>query len=242
MPSWVRGGEYRLKTSVFQSDEVSDKPILVVVLHGDAPFNKPDYQDIFAAKVAATSRDVVAVGLLRPGYTDPQGNASDGERGQSTGDNWNARNTDAIAAAIGELKHRYHSRKIVAAGHSGGAAITANILGRHRELIDAALLVSCPCDVERWRQRMFQLTGDPVFQGKVDTLSPIEQIKGISDQVNVTMVVGSQDKVTPPNLSKSYQAAALKLGKRVRLVQLEGKEHEIFLDPEVLAELAPMLK
>jgi protein-S-isoprenylcysteine O-methyltransferase Ste14 len=37
---------------------------------------------------------------------------------------------------------------VVVAGHSGGAAIAANILGRRPALIDAALVVSCPCDVE----------------------------------------------------------------------------------------------
>jgi predicted esterase len=241
-PSLVPGGAYRLKISVFRSEQLSAEPVLVVVLHGDAPFNRPDYQNTFAAKVAATNRDVVAVGLLRPGYTDPQGNTSDGERGLTTGDNWNATNTDAIAHAIGALKCRYHARKVVVAGHSGGAAITANMLGRHSALIDAALLVSCPCDVEQWRQNMFQLTGRPVFQGKIDTLSPVEQIKGMSDQANVTMMVGSQDKVAPPGLSERYQAVAAQLGKKVRLVQLEGKEHEIFLDPAVFAELATMLK
>jgi pimeloyl-ACP methyl ester carboxylesterase len=216
--------------------------VLVVVLHGDAPFSRPGYQNTFAATVTATHRDVVAVGLLRPGYTDPQGNSSDGARGLTTEDNWNAKNTDAIAEAIGELKRRYHAHKVVVAGHSGGAAIAANILGRHPELIDAALLVSSPCDVDKWRQHMFQLRGQPVFQGTIDTLSPIERIKGMSAQAHVTMMVGSQDTVTPPGLSERCQAVATKLSKNVRLVQLEGKGHEIFLDPAVFVELTPLLK
>jgi pimeloyl-ACP methyl ester carboxylesterase len=241
-PSWVRGGAYRLKTSVFRGAQIGAEPIMVVVLHGDAPFNRPDYQNTFAAQVAATHGDVLAVGLLRPGYTDPQGNTSDGERGLATGDNWNATNTDAIADAIGELKRRSHARKVVVAGHSGGAAIAANILGRHPEVIDAALLVSCPCEVEKWRQHMFQLTGQSVFQVRIDTLSPIEQLTGMSDQAQVTMMVGSQDTVAPPDLSERYQAVAATLGKKVRLVQLEGKGHEIFLEPAVFAALAPLLK
>jgi pimeloyl-ACP methyl ester carboxylesterase len=241
-PSWVLGGAYRLQTRVFRSEQIGAEPVLVVVLHGDAPFSRPGYQNTFAAKVAETHRDVVAVGLLRPGYTDPRGNTSDGERGLTTGDNWNAKNTDAIAEAIGELKRRSHARKVVVAGHSGGAAIAANILGRHPELIDAALWVSFPCDVEKWRQHMFQRTGQPVFQGTIDTLSPIDQIKGMSDQADVTMIVGSQDEVTPPGLSERCQAVAATLGKKVRLVQLEGKGHEMFLDPAVFAELAPLLK
>jgi pimeloyl-ACP methyl ester carboxylesterase len=64
----------------------------------------------------------------------------------------------------------------------------------------------------------------------------------MSDRVVVTLVVGTQDRVAPASLSKSYQSAAAKLGKQVRLVQLEGKEHEVFLDPAVFAELATLLK
>jgi pimeloyl-ACP methyl ester carboxylesterase len=239
--SWVQGGGYRLHVSVSTSQRISATPVLLVVLHGDAPVTKPDYQNTFAAEVAAANEDVVAVGLLRPGYTDPQGNRSDGERGLTTGDNYNAKNTDAIADGVGNLKGQWHARRVVVAGHSGGAAITANILGRHPTLIDAALLVSCPCDVEKWRQHM-SLRYGAIFLGKIDTLSPIEQIPGMSERARVLMMVGSQDDVAPPALSVAYQALAARLRKNVRLVQLEGKDHEMFLDPAVFAALAPMLK
>ncbi len=240
--SWVQGGPYRLRMCAFVSEEKSESPILVVVVHGDTPFNEPDYQYAFAANVAATHRDVVAVGLLRPGYTDPQGNRSDGERGQATGDSLNVTNTEAIAGAIGELRRRWNARKVVVAAHSGGATLAANVLGRHPALIDKALLVSSVYDVERWRQHMFEQTGTPVFQGKIETISPIEQITGMSNQVEVTLMVGSQDEVAPSGFSEHYETVARKHGKKVRLVRLEGKGHEIFLDPAVFAELGPMLR
>jgi pimeloyl-ACP methyl ester carboxylesterase len=239
--SSVQGGPYRLSMRAFVSEVKSDSPVLVVAVHGDAPFHKPDYQYAFAAKVAATHRGVVAVGLLRPGYTDPQGNKSDGERGQATGDNWNVANTDATADAIGGLKRRWNARKVVVAAHSGGAALAANVLGRHPALIDEALLVSSVFDVEKWRQYMFEQTGALAFQGEIETLSPIEQITGMSDQVEVALMVGSQDEVAPPGFSKHYEAVARKHGKKVRLVRLEGEGHEIFLNPAVFAELGPML-
>ncbi len=240
--SWVQGGPYRLRISTFVSEGKSESPILVVVVHGDAPFNEPDYQYEFAANVAATHRDVVAVGLLRPGYTDPQGNRSDGERGQATGDSLNVTNTEAIAGAIGGLKRRWNARRVVAAAHSGGATLVANVLGRHPALIDKALLVSSVYDVEKWRQHMFEQTGAPVFQSKIETLSPTEQITGMSDQVEVTLMVGSQDEVAPPGFSEHYEAIAAKHGKKVRLVRLEGEGHENFLNPAVFAELGPMLR
>lgn len=235
--AWVQGGAYRLRVSVNTGGRASHKPVLLVVLHGDLGTG----QDAFAANAAA-DRDVVAVGILRPGYTDAQGNTSDGQKGLTTGDNYNAQNTDAIAAAVNELKRRFTPRKTVLAGHSGGAAIVANILGRHPEIADEALLICCPCDVVAWREHMLRKTQSAGFQGKIDTLSPIDQVTGLSDSVPVTMIVGTNDDVAPPGLSEHYRDAATKLGKRVRLVELAGKNHEIFFDGAVFAELIPMLK
>lgn len=84
---WLQTTAGRLKARIFSSLTVSPRPLLVVVLHGDAPFNKPDYQYVFARSVASRD-DLVAAAFLRPGYTDPTGDASDGVRGRATGDNY----------------------------------------------------------------------------------------------------------------------------------------------------------
>ncbi len=242
---WVQGGEYQLFARAFSSMNLDSEPILVVVLHGDAPrpHQFPSYQYVFASKVAAMNNGVLAVGLLRPGYTDPQDNRSEGERGQLNGDNWNARNSDAIAEAISKLKSRYHARNVVIVGHSGGAAITANILGRHHGLVDAALLVSCPCGhVEEWRKNMLQSTGIRIFKGNIDTLSPIEQVDNISAKVVITLMVGTQDKVTPPNFSEEFVVAMSNLGKNAKLIKLEGRPHNTFLNQAVLAEVSALIE
>jgi pimeloyl-ACP methyl ester carboxylesterase len=238
----IQGGEYRIHTEAYSARQLSDTPALVVVLHGDAPRGKPDYHYRFAAMVAERNADVVAVGLLRPGYTDPAGNTSDGVRGLTTGDNYNARNTDSIAAAISELERRWHARKVVVVGHSGGAALTANILGRHPAVIDAAVLVSCPCDVEKWRAHMYEVQRWRGWLKKIDTLSPIDGIPGIANHVPVRMLVGTVDDVTPPSISLDYEAAARKLGKDVTLTQIEGVDHEALFHPAVLATISQLVK
>ncbi|MFP6743673.1 MAG: hypothetical protein VCB77_00615 [Alphaproteobacteria bacterium] len=48
---------------------------------------------------------------------------------------------------------------------------------------------------------MFEQTGEPMFQGKIDILSPISQITGMSDQVAITLMVGTEDEIAPPSLS-----------------------------------------
>lgn len=238
---WVEGDDFRLRIGVFPSEELSAEPILVVAIHGDAPFTKPDYQYKFAEEVARIHADIIAVGLLRPGYTDPAGNRSDGERGLNVGDNWHARNTDAIASAIQHLRRRWNCRKAVVAGHSGGAALTANILGRHPKVIDSALLVSCPSDVNEWRAHMYDFTGEEAFAGKLDSLSPYDQMADIPENTSITLIVGNLDKITPPRLSRNYLNRAQSLGKNATLVQLPRKGHEIFLDTIVFEELAKLM-
>ena len=240
----VQGGPYRLRGRTYESKVVSAYPVLVVVLHGDGPppYQFPAYQYVFAAKLAAENKNVVAVGLLRPGYTDPQGHHSQGCSGRRDGDNWGAQDTDAIANAIAALKRRYKAREVVVAGHSGGAAIAANILGRRPKLIDAALLVSCPCgDVNRWRADMLQHTGFSVFKGNIQSLSPIDQIDGIDPHVPIVMMTGTDDHVAPLAVAERYRAAAAKAGKDATLIKLPGRPHNTFIYPEVFAELGAII-
>ena len=68
---------------------------LLVVLHGDAPTEKPGYQYAFSEDLAAHIPNSRVVALLRPGYEDPQGNRSPGERGLTTGDNYTLNRLEA---------------------------------------------------------------------------------------------------------------------------------------------------
>ena len=55
---------------------------------------------------------------------------------------------------------------------------------------------------------MFEQTGEPMFQGKIDTLSPISQITGTSDQVEITLMVGTEDEIAPPSFSDLQSMSA----------------------------------
>ena len=59
--TWIQGGPYRLGIRTFESEELSEKPVLMVVIHGDAPFHEPAYQYAFAGKVAMANSDVNTV-------------------------------------------------------------------------------------------------------------------------------------------------------------------------------------
>ncbi|MEO1332786.1 MAG: alpha/beta fold hydrolase [Myxococcota bacterium] len=223
-----------LKLRAFESERLSGDPTLVVALHGDAPFSQPSYQYRFAELVAKRSTNTVAVGLLRPGYTDAESLRSDGERGEAVGDNYDAPRIETIAAAIRALRSRYAAKRIVLAGHSGGAAITAKLIALHAGLVDHAILVSCPCDIGQWRADMLEASGYCGFDGDLDARSPIDLVNQIPKTTRVDILVGQMDTVTKPALSRAYADALSELEKRFRFTVVDG-DHEIFLAEEVLS-------
>jgi pimeloyl-ACP methyl ester carboxylesterase len=142
---WLQANGLKLKTSIYESSQLSSHPVLVVVLHGDllGVRNVPPmtYHYVFADAVARKIDDVVVAAVLRPGYRDHSGERSEGNMGMATGDNYTPEVIDAIAAVIEQLKVKFQPSYTVLAGHSGGAAIAGDLLGREPAAVDGALLV-----------------------------------------------------------------------------------------------------
>src|SRR6516165_2757207 len=65
------GGSECLHIETARSDQVTAPPLLLVVLHGDSPFSNPRCQYDMARMIARENRDVIAIGVLRPGCADP---------------------------------------------------------------------------------------------------------------------------------------------------------------------------
>ncbi|MDO7849313.1 alpha/beta hydrolase [Hymenobacter sp. M29] len=239
---WLGATGHQLWAQVYPSAKRSAHPTLLLVLHGDAPFNKPEYQYTVARQAAQANADVVAVALLRPGYTDPAGHQSDGERGETTGDNYTPAVIDAIAAALDTLRARYHAGRVVVAGHSGGAAITADLLGRHPGRVDAALLAACPCNVAAWRTHMKRHTGGgAIWDQPVASVSPEQVVARIPATTRVALLVGTADSIAPKGLTEDYYRRLQRQGIPATLHELPGLGHEIFLGKAVQQELKGLL-
>jgi pimeloyl-ACP methyl ester carboxylesterase len=238
---WIDVPEGRLKAQVYSTTPLSARPTLVIVLHGDVFNPTPSYQFAFAQALTQgfeapampdrvrarlgthpDVRDVVAAGLLRPGYTDNAGDRSDGTRGEARGDNYTAEVTDAIATAVRALKHQFMPRRVVLAGHSGGATIAAIVLGRHPDLADAALLVGCGCGVTR-------------------SLQPLDVTARVRRDVTVRLLVGEDDDVTPPDLSVRYGNVLARQGVDAQVSVLPGLGHNIMFTRPVFTEMASLL-
>ena len=235
----VAGG--RLKSEVYTTPRRSEHPLLVVVLHGDLYNPTPSYQYAFAqalthgfdapalpervrARFAGALRidDIVAVGILRPGYTDNAGDRSAGRRGDARGDNFTPEVVDAVADAAQNLERRFAARAVILVGHSGGATIAANVLGRRPDVADAALLVACGC-------------------GPTRSLQPIDLVPDVQRDVVVRLLVGAEDDTTPPEHSRTYATALQRRGVDAQVTVVPGLGHNIMFQPVVFAALERLL-
>ena len=224
----------------FGAEAPSDVKTLVFVLHGDAPFAKPSYHYAFAAE-AAKLPGVRAIGILRPGYEDKDGDISPGVRGLTTGDNYTPDRVDAIARAIARIEARYPGARHIVVGHSGGAAITADLAALRPDLVDGVLLVSCPCDLPKWRAFMKKKIPQAPFEQPVDSYNSIALVPRLSPRLALSMMVGSADDTAPPDLTQAYAAAARSHGIAVDLRILPGKPHDILNEPEVIPALRDLI-
>jgi predicted esterase len=239
---WIDVSGGRLKTRVYTGAAVSTSPVLVLVLHGDLPEPPPSYQYEFAKVIADRVESVVAAGVLRPGYRDPTGSQSSGDMGRAVADNYTPEVVDGVALAARELSSAHHAQAIVLVGHSGGAAIVADVLGRHPGLARGAVLAGCGCDPSAWRARRRTETGNPMFDGPTRSLLPLNLAREVAPGTVVRMVVGDADDVTPQADSQAYATVLRERGIDVSVDVVPGLGHNILFAPRVLDALTNLLK
>jgi pimeloyl-ACP methyl ester carboxylesterase len=177
----------------------SVKPgVMMVWLHGNASSGGPVNSHFRLAEKSAidlAAENVLSVALVRPGYPDGTGQSSSGsDNGRA--DNWPRATVAEIGSAIERLRLHYQPNRVVIAGHSGGAAITAVLLGMKPQLADAALLLACPCDLVAWRAGR---RGMPWLSE-----NPVSWIEKVSPSIKVIALTGSRDDTTVPGLARTY--------------------------------------
>ena len=217
----VQGGKLCLAVETVKGKVAADSGgALIVVLHGDGSRGGPtDYQYRIAQEAAADHADATAVAILRPGYLDAKGKRSEG-RDNGRRDHYTPENIDSVATVIKTLREHYRPARVLLIGHSGGAAFTGVIVGRHPGLVDGAVLVSCPCDISRWRQS----SGGSDWP---NSLSP----SSFADRVPITALVlavtGGNDKNTDPRLGRNYVESLTRRGIAAEFREIPGATHDM---------------
>lgn len=175
------------------------EPITMVIwLHGNMTSGNPaNYHFPIAQKAAAdfACYKVMSVALVRPGYPDGSGASSSGDD-YGRGDNWPLENISEVGEAIARLRLKYKPKSIIIVGHSGGSAIAAVLLGLKPQLAEAAILVSCPCDLVAWRKNR----GGHWFRSE----DPMQWVDKINSTTKVIALTGTKDDTTSPELGKVY--------------------------------------
>jgi pimeloyl-ACP methyl ester carboxylesterase len=223
-----------LALSTFGAETAGPSPVLAVVVHGDiSDGGAATYHAAFARALARPG--VVTVALLRPGYAERQGHASEGST-LGRLDNYTAKVVGAVGSAIAALRRHYGARRVVYVGHSGGAAIGGVLIGQRPGLIDAAVLVSCPCDIERWLRQ----------HGRAPwarSLSPLWVAHRVAPATQVLALTGETDRNTPPALSRRYIGELQRRGVRASFREIAGVGHGFAgLRQAVLDATEPLLQ
>ena len=213
---FVQASRHCLAIETFASATRGDS--LVVTLHGAlSRGGTADYMVRFAREVSALG--VNAVAMMHPGYTGA-GRTSSGRpaRDRKRDENYRKREIDSIASALEKLKAHHGAKRLILVGHSLGSIISGVILGRHPELADAAILVACPCDLDRWRRghgrRRLALAQ-----------SPHRYLKRIAPDTKIIALTGSEDDNTRPSNGRNYVAKAKKRGLDAKFVLVQGAGH-----------------
>ncbi len=215
---------------------------LLVVLHGDAPFHNPGYQNAFALQVAKAAQGSTEVSVLRPGYSDPFGMKSDGDRGFAVGENYTPAVVADIAEAIRQMRSDWKVSGVVLVGHSGGAAIAANVAALNPGLVDRLFLVGCPCDVPAFRKHMARARRDPMWLVPVHSLSPMDTLDQMQKGIIITAISGADDPVTLPEYARAYVDKAKSRGLDATMITLPGEGHEILLNRRVIDVVAEAVR
>ena len=236
---WLGGAGQRVKAEIFRSADAGAHPVLVVVLHGDLD---AAYHYVFAANAAKQIHGIVAAALVRPGYKDDAGDTSDGRKGGAFGDNYTPGVLNQLDAAIHQLISELHPSAVVLVGHSGGAAISADLLAWDNSLAKAALLLSCPCDVPAWRKHMNTLRPNLLWNEPVTSVSPMDVVDKISPKTRISLIVGENDTTAPPEFTQEYASALRKHGIEPKVTVLPGRDHTLVVwDRDVMQELSTLV-
>jgi pimeloyl-ACP methyl ester carboxylesterase len=213
---WVLGGGLCQAATTVGAVAAGERPRLIVMVHGDiSDGGAATYHVEFARRLARPGAVVVA--LTRPGYTDGRGRTSEGYT-YGRQDNYTPNNIAAVGGAIAALKAHYKPRHVIYVGHSGGAAIGGVLVGKSRGLIDAAVLVSCPCDIPRWRR---ERTRKPWSRSE----SPSSYAGRVPLQSRVRVIAGSSDTNTFPGQASGYVGSLQRRGIDAEFTIVEDAGH-----------------
>lgn len=214
----VSGVDECLAMTRFGASTLPPGGALVVWLHGDVSSGGPaSYHAAYASKLVAddTSGRLASIALVRPGYPADDGRSSSGDA-HGRNDHYTRANVAEVAGALERLRTSTGASRLVVVGHSGGAATAALVAASRPGLVDAMVLVACPCDIVAWRSGRRAWTRSE---------NPLAWADRVPVTTKVVALTGSRDDNTSPALASAYVAALKARGVDARFESVEGETH-----------------
>ncbi len=197
--------------------ESAERTSLIIFIHGDGYRGGPSDYMYWNARRFGT-KGVVAIGLIRPGYYDSEGNHSTGNSYRDW-DNYQPDVIATVAAAVEVLKNHYQADYVILAGHSGGSVISGVIIGKYPGLVNAAVLGACNCNVPEWR---IMRRG---YNNWHLSLSPHDFIGKIDKKTTVVAITGGNDGNAKPVLARDYVTVLKANGIDATYIEVPGVGH-----------------
>lgn len=191
----------------------STSSTLTVALHGSlSRGGDADYIRRVARRAARYGS--VGVAMALPGYTiDGRTSSGVAIRDKEFSDKYTIGDMNSVAAAVANLKKHHGAKRIIMVGHSFGAGVSAVITGNSAPLVDVAILVGCPCDLDKFR---YSHGREPYPNGE----NPIYYMKGVPKTSRIIAINGARDKAVQSFIPREYIEKARQLG-------LNAEFHEV---------------
>lgn len=202
--------------------------VLIAMLHGDRGGQLEQRHVEAWTRVGRSllAEDRVVVFMIRPGYRSPAGDSSGFANPQD--DDYTPANVERVAGALATLRRDLRPERVLLVGHSGGAATSALVLGRHPGVADAAVLLGCPCDVPPWRAHRSAQRGQ-AYRPWAASLNPLTFIGGIPEGTPVLAATGERDDNTLPIFAQRWSEAAGARRVNARAEAVPGLDHASIL-------------
>ena len=158
--------------------------------------------------------------MLRPGYClEKNGACSDGDYNDGYA-KVTKNGVSQMLEAVEKLKKNYQVEKVILAGQSSGAIMSA-LLASRGQIADHVILLGCACAFQSWKNHHN-------YTGKGNRgLDPMKYVEGIGKKTKFHLIVGSEDTNTLPRFSEKYQKALQENGIEANLHIVDGADHYI---------------
>ncbi|MEM6620328.1 MAG: hypothetical protein AAF631_13655 [Pseudomonadota bacterium] len=205
-------------------------PTVVVVHEGHGP--KPFLG--WSERLAKQFPSATVIAILRPGFR-MGGKQSPGNR--TFRDHLTRENNAMLAEALKAAKARHGNRRLIAVGQYDGALQVGTIIGTFPGIVDHAILVSCPCDLPRWRIQRKKINNWTSSQ------SPHDYVRQIPSSTRIHMIGGARDGFIPVTHVRRHAKLLKKAGKNVKLTVVPRVGFKLAqLEPTINAAIAEAMR